>query len=206
EPRTKLRIWLSPPSSVTGPSCATTSRRVRCWWITPPRGSLSASGMREIASGNCARARVNCGRTSWRAGVTPDARSNVCYPSRGHLLSRLPSNLQLQEQRAETAHRIESIVMKVAILGLGYVGTVAGACLAGRGHQVVGVDIDPGKIDLMNQGRPSFVEPQLAELMAEAKQKRLLSASTEAASVIAEADVVIVTVGTPTGARGKPDL
>ncbi len=96
--------------------------------------------------------------------------------------------------------------MKVAILGLGYVGTVAGACLAGRGHHVVGVDIDPGKVELMNQGRPSFVEPQLAELMAEAKQKQLLSATTDAASVIAEADVVIVTVGTPTGSRGKPDL
>jgi GDP-mannose 6-dehydrogenase len=96
--------------------------------------------------------------------------------------------------------------MQVAILGLGYVGTVAGACLAGRGHSVVGVDVDAGKVELLNQGRPSFVEPGLPELMARTRKSGLLSASTDSATAIGECDVVLVTVGTPTGARGKPDL
>ncbi len=100
----------------------------------------------------------------------------------------------------------EVVQMKVAILGLGYVGTVAGACLAGRGHQVVGVDIDPAKVQLMHQGKPSFVEPGLEQLLQRGVAGGLLSGSLDTRRVVAESDVVIVTVGTPTGARGRPDL
>lgn len=96
--------------------------------------------------------------------------------------------------------------MNVAVLGLGYVGTVAGSCLAGRGHHVVGVDVDAGKVELLNSGRPSFVEPGLPELMARTRASGQLKATTDARSAISDSDVVIVTVGTPTGARGKPDL
>jgi GDP-mannose 6-dehydrogenase len=96
--------------------------------------------------------------------------------------------------------------MKVAILGLGYVGTVAGACLAARGHVVTGVDLDPGKVELMRLGRPSFVEPGLEQMLADGVAKKRLTASSDTQAVLAETDVVIVTVGTPTGTRGKPDL
>lgn len=96
--------------------------------------------------------------------------------------------------------------MKVAILGLGYVGTVAGACLAARGHHIVGVDLDPAKVELMKLGKPSFVEPGLEQLLAEGVAQQRLTASTDTQQVLADADIVIVTVGTPTGARGRPDL
>lgn len=96
--------------------------------------------------------------------------------------------------------------MKVAILGLGYVGTVAGACLAARGHHVVGVDLDPAKVELMKLGRPSFVEPGLEGLLADGVATQRLTASVDTQNVLAEAEVVIVTVGTPTGTRGRPDL
>lgn len=96
--------------------------------------------------------------------------------------------------------------MKVAILGLGYVGTVAGACLAARGHHVVGVDLDPGKVELMQRGRPSFFEPGLEKLLADGVAQKRLTASTDTQKVLADVDVVIVTVGTPTGSRGRPDL
>lgn len=96
--------------------------------------------------------------------------------------------------------------MKVVILGLGYVGTVAGACLAARGHHVIGVDLDPAKAELMRLGKPSFVEPGLEELLADGVAQQRLTASTDAQAVLADAEVVIVTVGTPTGTRGKPDL
>lgn len=96
--------------------------------------------------------------------------------------------------------------MRVAILGLGYVGTVAGACLAARGAHVTGVDVDAGKVSLLEQGKPSFVEPGLPELMARGVEQGLLSATLDATNAIATADVVLVTVGTPTGTRGQPDL
>lgn len=96
--------------------------------------------------------------------------------------------------------------MKVAILGLGYVGTVAGACLAARGHHIVGVDLDPAKVELMRLGKPSFVEPGLEQLLADGVANGRLTASTDTQKVLSDAEVVIVTVGTPTGTRGRPDL
>jgi GDP-mannose 6-dehydrogenase len=96
--------------------------------------------------------------------------------------------------------------MKVAILGLGYVGTVAGACLAARGHDIVGVDLDPAKVELMRLGKPSFVEPGLERLLADGVAQKRLTASSDTQKVLSEAEVVIVTVGTPTGTRGRPDL
>ena len=57
--------------------------------------------------------------------------------------------------------------MRVSIFGLGYVGAVCTASLAQRGHHVVGVDVSPIKIDLINSGRSPIVEPGLEELLAE---------------------------------------
>mgnify|MGYP003116989570 CR=1 FL=1 len=55
--------------------------------------------------------------------------------------------------------------MRVSIFGLGYVGAVCTASLAQRGHHVVGVDVSPIKIDLINSGRSPIVEPGLEELL-----------------------------------------
>ena len=58
--------------------------------------------------------------------------------------------------------------MKVAVFGLGYVGTVTAAGLASVGHDVVGVDVDPVKVDLITAGRSPVVEPGIFELLADA--------------------------------------
>ena len=58
--------------------------------------------------------------------------------------------------------------MKVAVLGLGYVGSVTAACLARAGHTVTGVDADATKVELIERGRAPIVEPGLDGLIAEA--------------------------------------
>jgi GDP-mannose 6-dehydrogenase len=67
--------------------------------------------------------------------------------------------------------------MKISIFGMGYVGAVSGACFARLGHDVIGVDVNRGKIDMINAGGTPVVEEGLSELMAEARSAGRISAS-----------------------------
>ena len=58
--------------------------------------------------------------------------------------------------------------MNIAIIGLGYVGCVSAACLANAGHRIIGVDVNPVKVDLINQGKSPIVEKEIDGLIAEA--------------------------------------
>jgi len=96
--------------------------------------------------------------------------------------------------------------MKVAVFGLGYVGTVTAAGLASRGHEVVGVDVDVAKVDMIVHGRSPVVEPGLGGLVADAAASGLLRATTDPRPALAGADVSLVCVGTPSAAHGQTDL
>jgi GDP-mannose 6-dehydrogenase len=96
--------------------------------------------------------------------------------------------------------------MKVAVFGLGYVGTVTAACLASGGHRVVGVDVDQGKVDTVNRGESPVVEPGLEPLVASAVASGLLRATTTAEPALDGADVSLICVGTPSAPGGATDL
>jgi GDP-mannose 6-dehydrogenase len=96
--------------------------------------------------------------------------------------------------------------MKVAVLGLGYVGTVTAACLAANGHDVWGVDVDTAKVDDIRAGRSPVAEPGLDTLVARAVADGALHATTSDVDALDEADVSLVCVGTPSTARGGTDL
>jgi GDP-mannose 6-dehydrogenase len=96
--------------------------------------------------------------------------------------------------------------MKVAVVGLGYVGTVTAACLAANGHQVWGVDVDPVKVDEIRAGRSPVAEPGLDGLVAQAVSAGTLRATTSCFDAIDQADLSLVCVGTPSTARGGTDL
>ena len=90
----------------------------------------------------------------------------------------------------------------VTVIGLGYVGLVTAACLAEWGHQVTGVDADPGRLAALRDGRLPFFEPGLSELVPAVIDSRRLRLSAEAPDAVADADVVIVAVGTHDGNGG----
>lgn len=94
--------------------------------------------------------------------------------------------------------------MKVAVVGTGYVGLVAGVCFADVGHQVVGVDRDENKIKMLKAGQIPIYEPGLEELLAEAKAR--LEFTTDLASAVQSCDVLFIAVGTPETADGSADM
>jgi GDP-mannose 6-dehydrogenase len=96
--------------------------------------------------------------------------------------------------------------MKVAVVGLGYVGTVTAACLAASGHDVWGVDVDAAKVEEIQDGRSPVAEPGLDDLVARAVSDGRLHASTSYDDAIAGAAISLVCVGTPSTARGAADL
>jgi GDP-mannose 6-dehydrogenase len=93
--------------------------------------------------------------------------------------------------------------MKVSVFGLGYVGCVSAACLAARGHEVVGVDVNPVKIDLVGRGLAPVVEERIGELTADVVRSGALRATTDAWEAIAATEVSLVCVGTPSAPNGS---
>jgi GDP-mannose 6-dehydrogenase len=96
--------------------------------------------------------------------------------------------------------------MKVAVFGLGYVGTVTAACLASHGHDVWGVDVDGAKVEEIRAGRSTVAEPGLDTLIERAVADGTLHATTSCADALDETEVSLVCVGTPSTTGGATDL
>ncbi len=96
-------------------------------------------------------------------------------------------------------------MMKVAVYGLGYVGSVTAACLADRGLEVHGVDVNVDKVDAMNAGHPPVIEPGLAELVQQGVASGRLRVHLGAEPSLCDVDVHIVCVGTPSLPNGALD-
>jgi len=94
----------------------------------------------------------------------------------------------------------------VAVFGIGYVGSVTAACLASIGHRVVGVDSDRHKIECINSGKAPFFEPGLEEIIRECAANGRLFATASAEEALADADVALVCVGTPSERNGNLGL
>lgn len=96
--------------------------------------------------------------------------------------------------------------MRVAVLGLGHVGSVAAGCLASRGHEVLGIDSSEEKVGAINSGRLPIVEPHLEKLIAASRANGRLEATSVVDDRLDACDIALVCVGTPGGADGGHDL
>ena len=96
--------------------------------------------------------------------------------------------------------------MHISIFGMGYVGAVCAACWAKEGHSVLGVDINPQKVELINQGQSPIVESGLGEMINEAVQQGWLQASTDAETAVSNTAISLICVGTPSQLNGNLDL
>lgn len=93
--------------------------------------------------------------------------------------------------------------MKIAVIGMGYVGCVTATCLARDGNNVIGIDIDPKKVDSINAGISPVFEPGLAELLKAQVDSGNLRATGDIELAVEESDVALVAVGTPSADDGS---
>jgi GDP-mannose 6-dehydrogenase len=96
--------------------------------------------------------------------------------------------------------------MKVSVFGLGYVGAVSCACLPELGHEVVGVDINPLKVELIASGQSPVVEEGIEELIAAAVKAGRLTATADVAAAVRDTEISLISVATPALANYMPDL
>jgi GDP-mannose 6-dehydrogenase len=95
---------------------------------------------------------------------------------------------------------------KISVIGLGYVGAVTAGCLAQRGHHVVGVDVNPFKVQMLESGRSPVLEPGLEEYISSSQRACRLHATTSTSEAVAQTDVSFVCVGTPSLRGGRLDV
>ncbi|CAM3593536.1 UDP-glucose/GDP-mannose dehydrogenase family protein [Corallococcus sp. ZKHCc1 1396] len=96
--------------------------------------------------------------------------------------------------------------MRIAVIGTGYVGLVAGACFAGAGQDVTCVDMEPGRVAALRRGEMPLYEPGLEALVRRNHEAGRLRFTTDLPAAVAASQVVFIAVGTPMGASGGADL
>ena len=96
--------------------------------------------------------------------------------------------------------------MKVSVFGLGYVGAVSCGCFAHDGMEVIGVDVNPDKVALINAGRAPILEERIGEMISETVATGRLRATTDVEEAVLGTDVSVVSVGTPSNPAGSLNL
>ncbi len=96
--------------------------------------------------------------------------------------------------------------MNISVFGLGYVGVVSAACLAREGNNVVGVEVNPVKVDIINDGRSPIIEKDIDKIISETVKKGRLFATSDAERAIKDTDISLICVGTPSNPNGSLKL
>jgi UDPglucose 6-dehydrogenase len=96
--------------------------------------------------------------------------------------------------------------MKLAVVGTGYVGLVAGTCFAESGNDVICVDIDADKIAMLNRGKVPIYEPGLEEMVRRNAAEQRLSFTMDLSASVGNSEIIFIAVGTPQGPTGNANL
>jgi len=96
--------------------------------------------------------------------------------------------------------------MNISIFGLGYIGCVSLGCLAQNGHNVIGVDVNELKVNLINEGKATIIEKDIDEIIKKQREKDNISATTNYKYAVKNSDISIICVGTPSTSNGHLKL
>src|SRR6185437_3476728 len=92
--------------------------------------------------------------------------------------------------------------MKVSVFGLGYVGAVTATCVAEQGHEVLGVDVNRDKVEMINNGIAPIVEPEFQDRIAGVRADGCLRATADGRRAVLDSDLSLICVGTPVNDSG----
>lgn len=95
---------------------------------------------------------------------------------------------------------------KISIFGLGYVGAVSAACFANESHDVIGVDTNKTKVNIINNGRSPIIEKNLESMISKAVKSGRLRATNDSKDALLNSDISLICVGTPSNSNGSLDL
>ena len=96
--------------------------------------------------------------------------------------------------------------MKISIFGLGYVGVVSAGCLANDGHEIIGVDPNQTKVDMINDGKTPIIEDAIGDIISNAVESGNLRATTSIEEAVKGTEISLICVGTPSQFNGSLDL
>ena len=96
--------------------------------------------------------------------------------------------------------------MNISVFGLGYVGIVTSACFAEMGHNIIGVDDNPDKIVMINEGKSPIIEPQMNTIIKNMVEQKRLKATKDHLDAIQNSDISFISVGTPSNYNGSINL
>jgi len=101
---------------------------------------------------------------------------------------------------------LEAGEVRIGIFGLGYVGAVSAGCLTNDGHEVIGVDPNQTKVDLINRGLPPIIEKDIGEMISGAVRAERLRSTTDVTDAVRATEISVICVGTPSQLNGNLDL
>lgn len=96
--------------------------------------------------------------------------------------------------------------MKISVFGLGYVGCVSAACFAKEGFQVIGVDVNAVKLDIIRAGKSPIIEEGIEDLIKQMVAEKRLTVTDNGEKAVLESDISLVCVGTPSKDNGDLEL
>ena len=96
--------------------------------------------------------------------------------------------------------------MRISIFGLGYVGCVSATCLAEDGHEVIGVDMNKNKVNIINSGRIPIVEKDIDKIIKRVVTAKKLVAVTDGREAVSDSQASMICVSTPSNGNGSLDL
>src|SRR5690242_10459783 len=171
----------------------------------------SANACRGRRANGCSRITIGVDRcTSWMRSSTAVSQC----PRRGATGARARCAIELTtivdgSQTGVGGARVnetDSRSMNISIFGLGYVGAVSLACLARDGHQVIGVDIDEAKLELITAGKTPVVEEGMVDLVATVAASGRVRATMDVKAAVLGSELSLICVGTPSAPNGSQDL